>query len=176
MKNILFVFFLILFIGCSKNETLEKKTVQTKYSFDNLLGYKDTLFIKSQFTDCGEWGGHNEIIKVYRFKKKTKLVYIKHKVDCGVRDRNGSILQVENFTNEIFLSDFEKSCLMNYINNLMKFKFIAKEFGNSGNVFSVEGNSGKLKISQYGNNIELLNNYNNLMKNLDFPNVIIENQ
>lgn len=32
----------------------------------NFLQINDTLFIKAYFSECGEWGGHREIIRLYR--------------------------------------------------------------------------------------------------------------
>ncbi|EJL68098.1 hypothetical protein [Chryseobacterium populi] len=174
MKNIFFIFSSIICINCSNNEST-KKNSNVDYSFDNILGYQDTLFIKSRFADCGEWGGHNELIKIYSFENKMKLTYTTYKIDCGVRDKSGSITQVENSIKNKFLSHDDKSSLMKYINNLMKYKFIRNEFGNSGNTFSIEDSKGQLKLSQYGNNGSLLTNYNDLMKNLGFPNVIVKN-
>lgn len=95
MKNCFAILLLILFISCSKSSNIN-------YSFDNILSYKDTLFIKSRFADCGEWGGHNEIIKIYFEKEKTKLTYTKYKVDCGIRDNKVSIVQNEEVKKRLF--------------------------------------------------------------------------
>jgi hypothetical protein len=170
---------LLLFISCTNKENSAKiNSGQSKYSFENIFSYnnEDTLFIKSRFSDCGEWGGHEELIKVYHLERKIKLTYIKYKVNCGNRDSLGSIIQTKNTTHNFSLSNSQQLSLMNYFNNLMKLKFIDKEYGNSGNSFLVEDSKGQLKFSQYGNNIQLLNNYNTLMKSLGLSKVIIENK
>lgn len=169
MKNCFAILLLILSVSCSKSSNIN-------YSFDNILSYKDTIFIKSRFADCGEWGGHNEIIKIYTEKEQTKLIYTKYRVDCGVRDSTGSIVQNEEAKKNIVLSTSQKAGLMNYINNLMHYKFIENEFGNSGNSFSVEDSENQLKISRYGSNSILMENYNHLMNKLGFPNVIVKNK
>lgn len=169
MKNCFAILLLILFISCSKSSNIN-------YSFDNILSYKDTLFIKSRFADCGEWGGHNEIIKIYSEKEKTKLTYTKYKVDCGIRDNKGSIVQNEEVKKNIVLSTSQKDGLMNYINNLMHYKFMENEFGNSGNSFSVEDSENQLKISHYGSSSILMENYNDLMKKLGCPSVIVKSE
>ena len=68
----------------------------------------------------------------------------------------------------------EKEFLMNYINQLTKSKFLERNFGNSGNSFSIEDSKGKLKISTYGNQNYNVNIYNELLKNLNIP--IVKNK
>jgi hypothetical protein len=174
MKNVLSILILLFLVNCSNKETDQL----LKYSFDNILSYnnEDTLFIKSRFADCGEWGGHEEIIKIYRSERKIKLAYTKYKVDCGIRDSLESLIQTKDTVNNITLSNSQQTSVMNYMNNLMKLKFINHEFSNSGNFFSVEDSKERLRFSQYGNNIHLLDNYNSLMTNLGFSKVVIESK
>lgn len=178
MKTLFSILILMFFVSCSDKEIVKQTDQQLKYSFDNILSYnnEDTLFIKSRFADCGEWGGHNEVIKIYRSERKIKLAYIKYKVDCGNRDKNGSIIQNQDITDNFTLSNSQQASVMNYMNNLMKLKFIDPEFGNSGNSFSVEDSREELRFSQYGNNTHLLNNYNTLMADLGFSKVVVESE
>lgn len=169
MKNYFLVLLLTLILSCSKSSNI-------KYSFDNILSYEDTVLIKSKFADCGEWGGHDEIIKIYSENKLTKLVYTKYKVNCGVRDDKGSIVQNEEVRKKIVLSTSQKVGLMNYINNLMHYNFMENEFGNSGNSFSVEDSENQLKISHYGSSSILMENYDDLMQTLGFPTVVVKNE
>ncbi|MEA1850246.1 MULTISPECIES: hypothetical protein [unclassified Chryseobacterium] len=169
MKNYFLVLLLTLILSCSKSSNI-------KYSFDNILSYEDTVLIKSKFADCGEWGGHDEIIKIYSENKLTKLVYTKYKVNCGVRDDKGSIVQNEEVRKKIVLSTSQKVGLMNYINNLMHYNFMENEFGNSGNSFSVEDSENQLKISHYGSSSILIENYDDLMQTLGFPTVVVKNE
>lgn len=169
MKNYFLVLPLTLILSCSKSSNI-------KYSFDNILSYEDTVLIKSKFADCGEWGGHDEIIKIYSENKLTKLVYTKYKVNCGVRDDKGSIVQNEEVRKKIVLSTSQKVGLMNYINNLMHYNFMENEFGNSGNSFSVEDSENQLKISHYGSSSILIENYDDLMQTLGFPTVVVKNE
>lgn len=177
MKNILSILILLFLVNCTNKETT-RETDQLKYSFDNILSYnnEDTLYIKSQFADCGEWGGHEEIIKIYCSERRIKLAYIKYKVDCGIKDSLESVIQTKDTAENIILSNSQQTSVMNYMNNLMKLKFIDPEFGNSGNTFLVEDSKERLRFSQYGNNIHLLNNYNSLMVSLGFSKVVIESE
>ncbi|WP_267402284.1 MULTISPECIES: hypothetical protein [unclassified Chryseobacterium] len=177
IKTLILLFSFLLFTSCSNKKSLETPHVeQPKYSFENILSFnkEDTLFIKSQFEDCGEWGGHEELMKIYRSDKKLKLTYIKFKVDCGVRDSLGSIIQTKKFTRHILLSNSQQLALMKYMNDLMKFKFLDEEISHSGNSFSLSNTKGDLKISHYGNQPILIDSYNSLMITLKQSKVNIE--
>ncbi|REC77086.1 hypothetical protein DRF60_11735 [Chryseobacterium elymi] len=178
MKTISLICLLILFTSCSNKEVSEKtNSGQAGYSFENLFyNNEDTILIKSQFADCGEWGGHEELLKIYDSERKIKLAYIKYKINCSKRDDKGSIVQEKDVTKNFILSKSQQTVLINYMNNLMRLKFIEREFGNSGNFFSVEDSKGKLRLFQYGNNPHLLNNYNTLMKSLGLSKVDIKNK
>jgi hypothetical protein len=179
MKILTLIFFLIFFTSCSKKETAKEIDLQQpEFSFENILGYgkTDTLFIKSRFEDCGEWGGHEELIKIYRSERKPKLTYVKFKVDCGVRNSLGSIIQTKQFTRHILLSNSQQLILMKYMTDLMKFQFLKEEISHSGNSFYVSNTKGDLRISHYGNQPLLLNSYNTLMTALKLQKVIIENK
>lgn len=179
MKTLISLFILIFLISCSDKKSLDTPdSEQPTYSFQNLLSNygKDTLFIKSRFADCGEWGGHEELIKIYQSDRKLKLTYTKFKVNCGVRDSLGSIIQTKKFSRHILLSDSQQSALMKYMNELMKFKFLDEEISHSGNSFSINNTKGDLKISHSGNQPLLLNSYNSLMNTLKQPKVNIQNR
>ncbi|WP_312399073.1 hypothetical protein [Chryseobacterium sp.] len=179
MKTLILLLILIFFLNCSEKKIDKNSNYdQPKYSFENILSYgkEDTIFIKSRFQDCGEWGGHEELIKIYRSERKPKLTYIKFRVDCGVRDSLGSIIQTKKFIQHILLSNSQQLALMKYMNDLMKFKFLNEEISHSGNSFSLSNTQGDLKISHFGSQPLLLNSYNSLMTALKQPKVNIENR
>jgi hypothetical protein len=76
-------------------------------------------------------------------------------------------LQTSTIKKEIILADSQEKALMNYINNLMKSKFIDNPISHSGNSFTVENSKGNLKISVFGNGDHIMNIYNELLKNLN---------
>ena len=176
MKNILFFGLLLIFFSCSKNELNSEKNLE-KYDFDNLyeVNYEDTLYIKSKFSECGEWGGHDEVIKVFLVKeRKTMLRFERNEViDCDIRNSKGDIVKKPNLKKQFILSASEKKAIMSYFNQLTKSKFSEKDFGNSGNSFSIEDSKGNLKISTYGNHQFDIDLYNNLLKSLKIPEVRI---
>ena len=171
MKNfITSLLILFLIISCNREKSVSQ---HSEYLFENILTHNDTIFIESQFQDYGEWGGHKEHIKIYYSQKEIILNYIKYKVNCGNRNNLGQIIQKKDFSKTIVLSEIQSRNLMNYINNLMKLKFINQSFGNSENSFVVKNSTGSLHISHYGSNSLLLNNYNTLMHALDSQTVRI---
>lgn len=179
MKIYLLLFFFIIFTNCSDNKNIEETNYsKQEYSLGNILSYnnKDTIFIKSRFTDCGEWGGHEEMMKIYRSGKNINLNYTRFEVNCGVRDSVGSIIQKKELNKNILLSNSQKLIVMNYITALMKFQFLDKEISNSGNFFYLTNTKENLKLSIWGNNPLFIGYYNNLMSSLGFPEVIINNE
>jgi hypothetical protein len=48
---------------------------------DNLRG-SDTLVLMGHFADCGEWGGHHEVIKIFRQDKSLLATYERDTVKC----------------------------------------------------------------------------------------------
>lgn len=176
MKKIFFFGFLIAFLSCAKKE-LKPETNLEKYNFDNLyeVNYQDTLYIKSKFSECGEWGGHDEVMKVFYVKeRKTMLLFERNEVvDCDDRNSKGDIVKKPILKKQFILSVSEKESLMNFISQLTKSKFLEKNFGNSGNSFSIEDSKGNLKISTYGNHQYNLDIYNNLLQSLKIPEVKI---
>ena len=64
LMSVCSLFVLILQACTSKQEP----AVITKPSQEHLLGklsFKDTLIISAIYSECGEFGGHRELIKVY---------------------------------------------------------------------------------------------------------------
>ncbi|MHA7832466.1 MAG: hypothetical protein ACX93O_15330 [Flagellimonas sp.] len=49
-----------------------------------LSTYTDTLVLSARFSDCGEFGGHNEYLKIYSEKEKYMCLFIKQMVDCKI--------------------------------------------------------------------------------------------
>lgn len=62
--------------SCSQQST--EKTVS---GLDNLRG-SDTLVLMGRFADCGEWGGHREVIKIFRQENGLLATYERDTVKC----------------------------------------------------------------------------------------------
>lgn len=169
MKFFFFIIFFLMLISCRKNS----ESAAMEYAFENVLHDNDTLLITSRFNDCGEWGGHEEKMKLYRSGREIILNYIKYSVNCSERNASGSIIQHKESANSFYLSDSQSKAVMNYMTALIKLKFTEQPIGNSGNMFSVENTAGDLHLSCYGSSYLLLDNYNILMEKLHFDKVQI---
>ncbi|WP_163397820.1 hypothetical protein [Flavobacterium fluviatile] len=100
MKNeMLFILLLLLSLSCSKKEE-HNKVVPNKdktFVFFNPItlgasGVDSNLNINASFSECGEWGGNYENLKIFSKKGNYKdhfLKYRKTNVDCDKRDSNG---------------------------------------------------------------------------------------
>ncbi len=169
MKIFSFIVSFLILISCHKNP----KSATIEYAFKNVLHYKDTLILKSRFEDCGEWGGHEEEMRVYRSGREIVLSYIKYRVNCSERNTSGSIIQHKESSDRFYLSDSQCKAIMDHMTALMELKFINHPIGNSGNKFSVVNTAGDLHLSCYGSSDLLLDNYNILMEQLHFDKVKI---
>lgn len=169
MKLLFSIILLIFLISCYE----DSRQKYTNYAFKNVLHYQDTLIFKSRFEDCGEWGGHEEEMKIYRSGKEIILHYIRYSVNCSERNGSGSIIQHKKSSDRLYLSDSQNRAVMDYMTALMKLKFMQQPVGNSGNRFSVENTAGDLRLSCYGSSNVLLDNYNILMEQLHFDKVEI---
>ncbi len=53
----------------------------SRFGLDNLKG-SDTLVLKGRFADCGEWGGHQEVIRIYGQDNGVYAMYERDTVKC----------------------------------------------------------------------------------------------
>jgi hypothetical protein len=89
---------------------------------ENFLG--DTLFIKSRFMECGEWGGHLELLKVYLKKNEFHITYKKFSADCNtIKDNNGEPRQTLVKSLNKILLDKDKQLVRQYFHELLEAKF-----------------------------------------------------
>lgn len=59
----------------------QKALEKTGSGLDNLRG-SDTLVLMGRFADCGEWGGHHEVIKIFRRDNGLLATYERDTVKC----------------------------------------------------------------------------------------------
>ena len=79
------------------------------------LEQRDTLLIAGYFSECGEWGGHREKIKIYKQSGEAWITYIKDSVSCS-RDPNNDRRIVRNVARQATMT--ERSALNNYIHKV----------------------------------------------------------
>ncbi len=175
MKIIFFILTFCFLTSCEKKkqEILKDEDVANNFNLDNFrdLNYEDTLFIKTRFSECGEWGGHDESMKLFYIKeRKIALKFERNEVkNCSERDNKGNIIKNNSLEKEIVLSKKAKEAIMVYINKLMKSKFLDPNWSNSGNSFSVESSNGLFKLSTSNNHAFNIDVYNDLLRSLQIP-------
>lgn len=176
MKNLALIFSILFIFSCTetgKELTSKDLEISNNFNFENLrdVNYEDTLYIKTRFSECGEWGGHDEIIKLYFVKDKRTIMQFKRNEinNCDERNDKGEIIKKIALEKQILLSKTEKKAVMIYINNLTKSKFLESGFSNAANCFTVESSNKNFRISTCNNQVFNLESYNNLLKDLQIP-------
>jgi len=166
-------FLTMLFLVCScttkhnKPRSFEKEDNYTTF-FSNLNFYSlnDTIFIYARFSECREWVGHKEIIKVYIKDTTYCANYIKYDTDCDKMDRFG-ILPLEKVTDTIVnITENAESAINKYCHQLIDAKISENPLGNAGNIFLLQNSKETLKISIYDDNKSNVKNFRELVNTL----------
>ena len=80
------IFLLVVLASCSSNEDKEETNEKDVNFFEEELGLNSdspVLDIYCQFSECGEWGGHEEYMSVSKKDKEHfQLSYEKFQVNC----------------------------------------------------------------------------------------------
>ncbi|SDY21917.1 hypothetical protein SAMN05444397_10176 [Flavobacterium aquidurense] len=180
MRNVIYLILLITVFSCSKKQELpnDENNINSTVFFDPILlgatGINASLKINSRFSECGEWGGHNEKIKVYSKERNYKdyfLDYEKTKIDCDKRDKNGENIETVIFQKTIKLDDSGKKSITDYIKRMITSKVEERFPGNAGNSFTVINCDSTLVIKVYDSNSRNLKSYTTLLEELDLKNV-----
>jgi len=140
---------IILFFSVARCTAQDNKPDREDFfNADNFTG--DTLYIKSRFMECGEWGGHLELSKMYSRDKDFFINYQMFEADChSVNDKNLTPNQklVKTITKKLL--DKDKSLINLYIHQLLAAKFIEPVPMNSGYMFEVKKSDNSLLINVY---------------------------
>jgi hypothetical protein len=101
----------------------------------NLSG--DTLVLDAHFSECGEFGGDREWIKIFRESDATKCIIICDSIDCENDDYANRYTRIDSSS---FLIDRGKELLIiKYLNKLTQFSFLEQEpWTNALNSYSAE--------------------------------------
>ncbi len=140
---------------------------EDKDIFNMLYVNSDTLNLYADIRDCGEFGGHKEIIKIYsdRHNHRYNLNYKKYYSNCDSIGRYLLNNKVE-FESTIKLTEKNKKSIYHYIQKLLELKLNQRFYSNANNIFSVYKSDSTLVISVSDVDIRKLENYNKLIKDL----------
>lgn len=169
MKKILVVMILISLFSCdrkdlNKDNLIENNIESDKVSLNTLIEW-DTLFIASQFDECGEWGGHKEVLEIFKKDEKVYLNYKRNTIDCN---KNDAIYNTKlSLVKKITINNEQQEGIKNYIFKLLQGKIDEGPYGHSGKKFKVSNSDSTLLINVYDNNDINLINYKNLLEQLE---------
>lgn len=106
---------------------------------------EDTITIKSRHTDCGEWGGHFEIMKIYKTNEKLMLNFQKDTVNCP----DPSLFKrrvIEEWTTELSIKN--QSDIMHFFQIMFSDSFKARNSCRNSKSWSVETNNYVLDVTK----------------------------
>ncbi|MBZ4042135.1 hypothetical protein [Flavobacterium hibisci] len=177
MKNgILFILLLLLSLSCFKEDEHNKVVPnkdKTVVFFNPITlgasGVDSNLKINASFSECGEWGGNYENLKIFSKEGNYKdhfLNYRKTNVDCDKRDSNGRNIETVVIEKTIKLSDSNKKSLISYMKRMIEAKVKERFPGHSGDSFSIISADSTLVIKVYDKDSINLKSYNQLLSDL----------
>jgi hypothetical protein len=164
--------FLFTFSNCAqKAKQVENEKENTFFDPIELGEFNGTsnLSIEARFSECGEWGGHKEIIKVTADKQQT--LYATYKIypfNCDSLDYyygNKNLTPISD--RKVILDEQKKLAIINYIQRLTQSR-IAQRFpsSNANNVFSIVNSDSTLLIRVYGSKEYEIRSYKKMVSEL----------
>ncbi len=173
MKKI-FLVFLLISLSCSKKQDRKIQGEDRKIVFFDPItlgssGVDAGLKINARFSECGEWGGHHEYIKIFAKEGNYKdcfLNYKKTNIDCEKRDNNGRNIETIVVQKTIKLTDSNKKSIIEYMKRMIDSKAGERFPGHAGDSFSIINSDSTFVIKVYDYNSKNLKSYNQLLAEL----------
>ena len=169
------LFFLLVILSCSKKQDLKAQgTDKPLIFFDPITlgsGRVDAgLKINASFSECGEWGGHHEDIKIFTKERNSKdyfLNYTKTNIDCERRDNNGNNIETIVIKKTIKLTNSNKQSIIEYMKRMIDSKAQERFPGHAGDSFLIVNSDSTFVIKVYDYNSKNLKSYNQLLAELN---------
>ncbi|WP_146171793.1 hypothetical protein [Flavobacterium magnum] len=133
--------------------------------FDLYYLSSSNFYITTKFSECGEWGGHKEGMKIFSDvkRKQYKLDYYKLSFDCE-NVQNANIDTLVHKT--ILLNSHSQNAINKYLQELVIAKVRSKFPGHSGNYFTAASADSTFRIELYDADKRNLKSYSHLLKKL----------
>lgn len=174
------LFIIIVFWACNTSTHSDKQSGNAIEPINNFFtdwdlgssGSKTRLLLNARFSECGEWGGHNEKMVVYaKADREFYLDYQKFKVNCDSIGKyyGTSSFQKLEFEKTIKLNQSNKESISNYIQRMIKSKVGERFPGHTGNSFTILKSDSTLLIEVYDDKEYDLMSYNKLQTELKLP-------
>ena len=179
MKSFTCSFLLLVFLSCIQTDS---NKIEPVYFFSEELGKNlDTrkiMDLEVNFSECGEWGGHDENIFItVRKDGNFYLHYQNYLVDCNkmilVTDDMGTYNApykklIDSIT--VRMNDSQKKSILKFSQILLGAKFREHFPGHAGNRFHLYKHNGlsgsDFEINFYGYDSILQNSYNKLIEDI----------
>lgn len=136
--------------GC--DSTSESTVLTNKDHGVGNLSPRDTIFLSANYSECGEWGGHREIIKIYRAEKTDnqefeawmrqplEAVWLMDTIGCSHRpDRKFFLAGQHEISRE------DELAIIKYMQSLLEYSLKEMYPSHSGNYFSAAQGERELK-------------------------------
>jgi len=134
-----------IFWGCKDATESSKPDKSPTLLLSNPYHY-DTLTLYAQYKECGEWGGHTEVFKIY--KKDKKEMWANYKKDSANCD--GPISRKVIYEKSLKLTPENQAVIIHYMHDLLDLSFANDPaISNSGEYYSVISSDSSLVISHY---------------------------
>lgn len=137
---------LILIITGTVISCSTKKVDQGERLIGN-IGRTDTLTLYAQYSECGEWGGHQESLKIYRGDdEELWTMYQRDTVtSCeGPIENNRTVL----IQRTVKLTEDNQRTIIHYMHNLLDRSLEVEVPSHSGEYFSIRRNDSRFIISR----------------------------
>jgi len=156
MKKYIKLIFVFLIASC-QNQNVEEGV---SFFDDHLLFVSKEPFLNiyCQFEECGEWGGHEEYIKISKKNEEVfQLEYEKYSVNCDTFvtefDGRGYITLPKKelaMSKVIEVGDKEKKAILDFSHDMVESKFQEIFPGHAGLTLSISNSDSTFDISTYG--------------------------
>lgn len=156
-RQILLLISLIL-LGVSSQSQNYQVDCTEFFKTENFVG--DTLFIKTRFMECGEWGGHLELTKVYLKDDEFYATYHKYSADCNsIRSNNGQPVQTLVKIISKKLLDRDKIQICRYFHQLVDAKIREPAPMHAGYIFEISKTDKSINLFVYSWGVATINEY-----------------
>ena len=170
MSRFISLYIFICLLSCtSKNSTQNNSS---NHFFNSIeLGERNEklrFYISASFNECGEWGGHQELLEFFGKKGEVFVNYKKSNVDCNrISDLYGKPEFHQWIVNDtIKLNNNHKKAINIYLKNLVESKLSEGIGGHSGRTFAAYKSDSTFNIQVYNYDDDKINtrNYNQLLQ------------
>ena len=162
------IIFLIVFAFMSLNGRAQMNSSSDSTFFNSYNFSNDTLYIKTQFMECGEWGGHLELSRIFLKDNQFYINYQKFSADCNsINENNDRPTQTLIKTLNKKLVNKDKQLVRKYFQQLVDAKLRqTSPMMNAGYVFQIKNSNQNINLLLYSGDEKIKDEYLQFMKQI----------